>query len=299
MPPIPDLFWSVFTLMAGPVMGSVIGLISLRLPAERPVAWSRSACDGCGRRLGPVDLIPILGWLIARGRCRTCGAAIPRRYLALELGCLAVAVWAVIHHGGGPMVLTTALLGWALVLIAVVDGEHFWLPDVFTLPLLALGLGVTALQAPDQLMTRAVGAVAGFVSLALVAWLYARTRGREGLGGGDPRLFAAAGAWVGWMGLPSVLVFACAAAFSLIAARLILRKPVSGTDRLPFGVFLAVGLWMVWLYGPLGGAAPSRMTDTALPLAATPSPTSAASIRATPGAAPFATRSLAYLRRHL
>ncbi len=69
---------------------------------------------------------------------------------------------------------------------------------------------------------------------------------------GDPRLFAGAGAWVGWLGLPSVLAWASAAAFSVIAARLIVRRKISGADRLPFGVFLAAGLWLTWLYGPIG-----------------------------------------------
>ena len=174
------------------------------------------------------------------------------RWLGLPLACLGVALWAAAHHQGAPTTLMTAALGWALVVIATVDGEHFWLPDGFTLPLIGAGLLAAWLTAPQELVARSIGAVAGFVTLAVLAWAYRRGRGREGLGGGDPRLFAGAGAWVGWLGLPSVLVWASAAAFSVIAARLIVRRKVSGADRLPFGVFLAVGLWLTWLYGPLG-----------------------------------------------
>jgi leader peptidase (prepilin peptidase)/N-methyltransferase len=94
--------------------------------------------------------------------------------------------------------------------------------------------------------------VAGFVILWGLGWLYQRLRSRQGLGGGDPFLFGAGGAWVGWIGLPSVLLWGSAAGLSLVLARLILRRPVAMTDRLPFGTFLAAGVWLVWLYGPLG-----------------------------------------------
>jgi leader peptidase (prepilin peptidase) / N-methyltransferase len=85
-----------------------------------------------------------------------------------------------------------------------------------------------------------------------VGAFYRRVRGRVGLGDGDPILFAGAGAWVGVVGLPSVLLWAALAGLSVVAARLILRKGVRADDRLPFGVFLAVGTWLVWLYGPIG-----------------------------------------------
>ena len=236
----------------GLTAGSFIGLVSLRLPEGRDVVWTRSRCGGCGRTLGPVDLVPVLSWLMFRGRCRTCGGAIPARYPLIELACAGVGLWAALHHAGAAGAFLTAALGWTLLLIAVVDAEHFWLPDVLTLPLLAGGLIAAAVFAPQDLTARAAGAAAGFAVLWLIGFLYRRVRGRQGLGGGDPILLAAIGAWVGWAGLPSVLLWACAAAFSLIAARLIVRRPVRGDDKLPFGPFLAVGGWMVWVYGPLG-----------------------------------------------
>jgi len=97
-----------------------------------------------------------------------------------------------------------------------------------------------------------IGAAVGFGGLWLLAFLYRRVRGRDGLGGGDPFLLGAIGAWVGWAGLPSVLLWASAAGLAVVAAKLVLRRPVASADRLPFGVFLAVGAWMTWLYGPLG-----------------------------------------------
>ncbi|MBA4001422.1 A24 family peptidase [Brevundimonas sp.] len=153
---------------------------------------------------------------------------------------------------GPEPVAVSALLGWSLLLIAAVDARHFWLPDWLTLPLLAAGLAVTALIDRPVLIDHLIGAAVGFAVLWGIAALYRRTRGREGLGGGDFRLLAAAGAWTGWMGLPSVLLWASVAGLSLVLARLALKQPVSGEDRLPFGVFLALGIWMTWLYGPLG-----------------------------------------------
>jgi leader peptidase (prepilin peptidase) / N-methyltransferase len=157
--------------------------------------------------------------------------------------------WSV--FGPAPAVVT-ALLGWGLLLIAAVDARHFWLPDWLTLPLLIAGLAVTALFDRPALIDHLIGAAIGFAVLWGIAAAYRRARGREGLGGGDFRLLAAAGAWTGWMGLPSVLLWASVAGLSLVLARLVLKQAVSGEDRLPFGVFLALGIWMTWLYGPLG-----------------------------------------------
>jgi leader peptidase (prepilin peptidase) / N-methyltransferase len=177
------------------------------------------------------------------------GRASPILMTGLAVLGAAIGAWSLL--GPAPIVVT-ALLGWSLLLIAAVDARHFWLPDWLTLPLLAGGLAATALFDRPALIDHLIGAAAGFAVLWGIAALYRRTRGREGLGGGDFRLLAAAGAWTGWMGLPSVLLWASVAGLSLVLARLVLKQPVSAEDRLPFGVFLALGIWMTWLYGPLG-----------------------------------------------
>lgn len=146
----------------------------------------------------------------------------------------------------------TSLLGWQLLLIAVIDAEHFRLPDRLTLPLLFAGGLAASLPGQTAPLDALIGAAVGFAGLWLLAIAYRRLRGREGLGDGDPILLAAGGAWVGWIGLPSVLLWASAAGLSLVAARLLIGKRVSGTDRVPFGPCLAVGIWMTWLIGPLG-----------------------------------------------
>ena len=247
----PDMISAVAPVI-GLVVGSFVGVVSLRLPQDRDIVFERSRCGACARVLGPLDLLPLLSWLTFRGRCRTCQALIPLRYPLAELACGAIGFWALVHHSGDPQTLLTAAFGWTLLLIAIIDAEHFWLPDLLTLPLLGSGLLISALWS-GELLTHVSGAVAGWAGLSLLATAYRRIRGRQGLGDGDPILLAAIGAWVGWKGLPTTLLLACVAAFSLIAAKMILNRPVRAHDRLPFGVFLAVGGWLTWLYGPIGG----------------------------------------------
>ena len=236
----------------GLIVGSFIGLVSLRLPLGEGVVAGRSRCNGCGHPLPPWRLVPLISWLIARGRCRDCGARIPIRYPLIEAGCALTGVAAGLSQPDMAMAAFTALLGWQLLLIAIIDGEHFWLPDRLTIPLLITGLAASLLPDTLHIIDSATGAVAGFATLRLLAWLYRRARGRDGLGGGDPFLFAAIGAWVGWIGLPTVLIWASSAGLSVVVAAYWTDRRLSGSSRLPFGVFLAVGAWFTWLYGPLG-----------------------------------------------
>jgi len=181
-----------------------------------------------------------------------------KRDAALSLMAGGLGVWAALASPGLLIAAASALLAGQLLMLAVVDGENFWLPDVLTWPLVVTGLLAAWWLEPDSLMGRAIGAAAGFALLWGLGWLYRRLRGREGLGGGDPFLMAGAGAWVGWMGLASVMLWAGIAGLSLVIARRVTGKAVSGQDALPFGVFLAIGIWLTWLYGPLGLAISGR-----------------------------------------
>lgn len=236
----------------GLIAGSFLGLVSLRLPAGEGVVGGRSRCGGCARTLGARDLVPVASYVLARGRCRRCEAPIPVRYPLMEIACAAIGVWAALSQATPVAAALTALLGWQLLLIAIIDGEHFWLPDRLTLPLLATGLTAAALLDVPTLRDSIIGAIIGFAALWCLARAYRRLRGREGLGGGDPVLLAAIGAWTGWIGLPTVLIWAASAGLSVVAARRLTGRGVSGSDRLPFGVFLAIGAWLTWLLGPLG-----------------------------------------------
>jgi leader peptidase (prepilin peptidase)/N-methyltransferase len=253
---VPTYFVPAYLILvlagAGLIVGSFVGLVTLRLPLGETVVHGRSRCGGCDRPLPPWCMIPVMSYLASGGRCAACRAPIPRRYPLLELACAGIGIWAALSQPTPLAAGLTALLGWQLLLIAVIDAEHFWLPDRLTLPLLATGLLATLALDRTAPLDSVIGAATGFAGLWLLARAYRSLRGREGLGGGDPFLLAAAGAWVGWIGLPSVLLWASAAGLSLVAARLLTGGRVSGSDRLPFGPFLALGAWLTWLFGPLG-----------------------------------------------
>ena len=242
------MWWS--TLVASPFIGSFLGVLALRLPEGRSFAMSRSVCDHCGHVLAARDLVPIASFLALRGRCRYCHAPIGGFVLFIELAAILVAGWAGMQISGWVLV-ATCFLGWTLLLLAVIDWRVQLLPDVLTLPLLAAGLVVAHVVSPETWPDHLIGAVAGFVALAAIALLYRRLRGREGLGLGDAKLLAALGAWVAWQGLPTVLLWGSMLGLVFALVRSMTGRGVQWSDRIPFGVFLAAGGWLVWLYGPL------------------------------------------------
>jgi len=238
------------SLAAAPFIGSFLGVLALRLPEKRPVAWARSACAGCGHVLAPADLIPIASYLFLLGRCRYCHGVIGRFVLAIEIAALLVAAWAAVQTTGW-VIAASCLFGWMLLLLAVIDWRTQLLPDVITFPLLVTGLAAAALLDRDRFVDHLVGALAGFALFALAAYAYRVLRGREGLGFGDTKLLAGIGAWVSWTGLPTVVVWGSILGLVFALARAATGRGLKLSDRLPFGTFLAAGGWLVWLYGPL------------------------------------------------
>jgi leader peptidase (prepilin peptidase) / N-methyltransferase len=239
-------------ILVAPFIGSFLGVLIVRLPAGKPVAMARSACDHCGHRLGSRDLIPFVSYLLARGRCRYCGEAIGSFPFVIELATLAVAVWAVVAAADAPWV--ACLFGWTLLTLAWIDLRTMILPDVLTLPLLAFGLIATWINAPDSLADHLLAAVIGYVSLAGVAWTYRRLRGRDGLGMGDAKLLAAIGAFLGLSLLPLALLVAACAGLAAAGVAALTGKRMTAATAIPFGPFLALSGWLLWLYA-------DRITD--------------------------------------
>lgn len=237
---------AAFGGVLGLIVGSFLATILIRWPAGGSAVAGRSRCDSCQAVLGPLDLVPLLSWLIRRGRCRRCGAAIDARHVTIELAAGLIGVVAALAHPL-PLALVTACFGWWLLLVAALDLEHQWLPDALTLPLLALGLIAAWAGFGPPLGERAVGAAAGWASLALIAFLYRRLRGREGMGGGDPKMFGAAGAWAGAWSLPAILLGAGLLGLAAVLAMRLRGQEVSATSRLPLGTLLALAAWPAWL----------------------------------------------------
>jgi leader peptidase (prepilin peptidase)/N-methyltransferase len=250
-------FWvhAIAAVVVSPFIGSFLATVAIRLPAGESLVAGRSRCPACKRALTAPDLVPVLSWILLHGRCRHCGAAIKTRYLVLELAALGVAFWAVFVVEGW-LLWPTCLLGWTLLVLAAIDLEHFILPNAITLPLAGAGLAVAWLIDPALLQQHIAGAAGMYLAFVAVAAGYRRWRGREGLGRGDAKLAAAAGAWTSWTGAPGVVLLACASAFLFVLLRALRGKTIRARDRIAFGPFLCVGTWLIWLYGPLefGGA---------------------------------------------
>lgn len=236
--------------LIGAIFGSFIATLVLRWPAGRSLA-GRSRCDGCDAPLGSRDLVPLLSALWLRGRCRRCGVPIDRFHGRVELASALVGALALSVMPGVSGWLW-ALFGWLLLPLALLDARHMWLPDPLNALLAVVGLAFAGPLLGTALLDRWIGALAGGVILALVAWGWRRARGHDGMGGGDPKLVAAIGAWLGWQTLPLLLLLA---SLSGIGWALVTRRegdrPLA-SRRVPFGVFLcaaafaAVPLWP-WL----------------------------------------------------
>ena len=223
-------------------------LLGVPLPEEPALNLARPAsrCPHCGHRIRWHENLPLLSWLWLRGRCSACGAAIGVRYPLVELATGALFAALAARFGAQPALF--AWCGFVAVLLALsaIDWDTTLLPDSLTLPLLWAGLIAAAFGWTVPLTTALWGAVAGYLSLWSVYWLFKLTTGKEGMGAGDFKLLAALGAWLGWpMLLPIVL------GASLIGAAVGIGMKLSGALRegryVPFGPFLA-GAGLVVLY---------------------------------------------------
>jgi leader peptidase (prepilin peptidase)/N-methyltransferase len=240
-------------VIAAPFIGSFVATLAYRLPVDAPVALARSACPSCGETLSPLSLVPVISWMALRGRCRRCRDRISPSYPLVEMAALLLAVWTVwtMTMATGWLLAASCALGWTLLALSLLDARHFILPDVMTLPLGAAGLIVTFAIDPSQFADHLAAAVSSFALLALVNHLYRRVRGEDGLGLGDAKLLAAGGAWVGFDGLAGILLIASFTALAWALFRGVRWQQMSARTRVAFGPFLALGIWIIWLYGPL------------------------------------------------
>jgi leader peptidase (prepilin peptidase)/N-methyltransferase len=231
-------------LAVAPFVGSFLGVVILRLPRRGAIVLSRSACDHCGTVLRPRDLVPLASFALRRGRCHHCGGAIGWFHPAVEAAALGIAIWAVLASATPQLAWASCLLGWCLLTLAWIDALSMLLPDILTLPLLLAGLG---LADPANVFWHALGAAGGYLGLGCVAWCYHALRGRQGLGEGDAKLLAAAGAWLGVAALPWVVLLAALGGLGWALFLAVRGRTVEATTALPFGPFLAAATWLLWL----------------------------------------------------
>jgi len=245
---------AVLAVVISPFVGSFLGVLIKRLPAGDAVVLGRSRCAACHHVLGPLDLVPLVSWVVLRRRCRHCGVRLTWFHPAVELAAMAVALWSLAAVPAW-LVLPSALLGWMLIVLAVIDWEHMLLPDVLTILLIAAGLLGATVASGSAPVDQLAGAIIGGGFFAAITVFYGRVMKREGLGLGDAKLFAGAGAWVGWQGLASVLVIGGATGLAVTVALAAARRQdgaVALRSEVPFGPYLALATWLTWLHGPLG-----------------------------------------------
>ncbi|MGU3390680.1 prepilin peptidase [Sphingomonas sp. M1A8_2b] len=239
--------WAVLLGVLGAIIGSFVAALVMRWPEGRSVIRGRSACDACGRTLRAADLVPLLSALVLRGRCRGCRAPISPVHWRIELAGLVIGATAG-YVAPGPIGIAGAVFGWLLLALASLDLVAFWLPDRLTSLLALAGLASAAPGIAPSITDRLIGGAAGFGVLWLVAVGYKRVRGRDGMGGGDPKLFGAIGLWLGWQMLPAVLLIASMVGLGVVLAAQMKGRAMAADTALPFGALLAIAAYPAWLF---------------------------------------------------
>jgi leader peptidase (prepilin peptidase)/N-methyltransferase len=277
MPPETLLFAAPATLAAtlaallfGLLIGSFLNVVVYRLPvmAQRELdnyiaheagrdlphpdrfnlMVPRSACPHCGHRITALENIPIVSWLLLRGKCSACKAPISARYPVVEAvtGLLsALLVW---HLGSGWLGLASLVFAWFLIAMTLIDYDTKTLPDDLTYPLLWLGLLINLDGTIVPLRDAVIGAMAGYVSLWAVYWLFKLVTGKEGMGYGDFKLLAALGAWMGWAMLPTIIILSSVVG-AVVGVSLIVFARRDRNNPIPFGPYLAAAGMIALLYG--------------------------------------------------
>jgi leader peptidase (prepilin peptidase)/N-methyltransferase len=228
-------------------------------PARYNLVVPRSRCPSCGHGITALENIPVLSWLILRGKCSACAAPISARYPAVEIAAGAAAGYAAWRYGFSLAALGAMAFCWVMIALAFIDLDTQLLPDDLTLLLLwgglALNLGATFAPLPSAV----IGAIAGYLSLWTVYWAFKLATGKEGMGFGDFKLLAAIGAWLGWQALPLVILLSSVVGATAGISLMLFTK--HGRDHpIPFGPYLAAAGLIALFWGP-------QITHRWLPLA--------------------------------
>ncbi len=263
----------VFTIVCGLlglVVGSFLNVVIHRLPKMMERDWHaqcaelkgetpkpaprynllvpRSACPHCGHAISAAENIPVLSYLFLRGKCAGCGAAISPRYPIVEAISGILSAYAAWHFGFGIMALAAIVFVWALIVLTFIDFDTQLLPDDITLPLLWLGLLLNLNGAFTSLPNAVIGAIAGYLVLWSVYWLFKLATGKEGMGFGDFKLLAAIGAWMGWQMLPLVILLSSLVG-AIVGIALIVFARHGRHIPIPFGPYLAGGGLIALFWG--------------------------------------------------
>ena len=259
-------------VLLGLLVGSFINVVVLRLPEMMLRAWHheardilghdpvpetdtfnlvtpRSRCPSCGHQIRWYENIPVISWLVLRGRCSACGTGISARYPIIEFAAALLAAVATWQLGYGSWLAAVVVAGWVLLALTMIDFDTTLLPDSITYPFLWAGLLLAMLDiSPVSLEDAVIGAVAGYLSLWLVYWTFKLLTGKEGMGHGDFKLLAGLGAWVGWQLLPMVILLSSLVG-AVVGGLLLATGAVKRDQGIPFGPYLAGAGWLTLIWG--------------------------------------------------
>lgn len=261
--------WIGIAVLLGLMIGSFLNVVVHRLPKMMEREWGaqcaelagtepepqpafnlaqpRSHCPSCRAPITALQNLPVLSWFALRGRCASCGVAIPMRYPLVEAATGAIAGFLAWHYGFGPAAALAFAFCATMLALALIDFDTQLLPDSLTLPLLWAGLLVNIWGIFAPLQEAVIGAAAGYLSLWTVYWGFKLVTGREGMGYGDFKLLAAIGAWLGWQALPLVILLSSLAG-AVIGIALIAAARMGRSVPMPFGPYLVIAgvVALVW-----------------------------------------------------
>ncbi len=263
----------ILTALAGVVglcIGSFLNVVIHRLPKMMEQDWHaqcadlrgetastaevlslskpRSRCPACGHQIAASENIPVLSYLLLKGKCATCSAPISIRYPLIEISTAALSALAAWHFGPTLQTLGALFLIWTLIALAAIDFDTQLLPDSMTLPLLWAGLALNMSGTFTDLPSAVIGAMAGYLSLWSVFWLFKLATGKEGMGYGDFKLLAALGAWLGWQMLPTIILLSSVVG-ATVGISLIVASRHGRNVPIPFGPYLAAAGCIALFWG--------------------------------------------------
>ena len=264
-----------FILLAGLlglIIGSFLNVVILRVPRMLEIEWQQQAreilepdrehappatynlilphshCPKCKTEIKPWQNIPVISYLLLRGRCGNCKEPISLRYPAIELLTAGLSMLVAWQMGFGLATAGMLVLTWALVCLSMIDADTQLLPDIIVLPLLWLGLILNSFGVYTDLNTALWGAVAGYLSLWSVYWLFKLVTGKEGMGYGDFKLLAMLGAWGGWQVLPLTILLSSLVG-AILGLIILKARGANNSTPLPFGPYLAIAGWIALIWG--------------------------------------------------
>ena len=263
-------FLYLAVVLFGLCVGSFLNVVIYRLPKMMEAQWRaecaalageeppagdamnlvlpRSRCPSCGTQITALQNVPVVSWLVLRGKCAACRAPISFRYPAIEIAAGALAALMAWRFGYSTALVGALVFAWALLALTFIDLDTQLLPDDITLPLMWAGILANLFGTFTDLRSAVLGAVGGYMLLWLVYWGFRLIAKKEGMGYGDFKLLAALGAWVGWQVLPFIVVVS--AGVGAVVGGLVLWLSKRGMEtRIPFGPYLALGGLAALLYG--------------------------------------------------